>query len=205
MSIRKSFAAALLAAGLFAMPSLGATITTLCPGTAATTDREFTVTTAAPGASCFAFGAGNISGNPNGANPDPLFGFLSTAFGSGHVLIDKDDGLGGVDGLLSSTGNGALSGSWSFLLPTAPAGYLWTNLVVAFKSGTAQLNPDWAAFLLPSGVTSGSWSIANGRQSLSHVNLYGQLAPIPVPAAGFLLAGALGAAAMVRRRRRKTA
>lgn len=37
---------------------------------------------------------------------------------------------------------------------------------------------------------------------LSHYTIAGELAPVPVPAAGFLLMGALGGLAMVRRRRK---
>lgn len=199
MTIRFTAAvsAAFLGGVLAWAPVAGAaTVTTLCPGTTATTDREFTLTTN-PGSTCIAWGAGNISGNPGGANPDPLFAIL----GAGYQLIDKT-GAGGP--ILNFSGVGGLSGTWSFLLPAAPVGYVWTNLVLALKSGVAQLNPDWAAFGLASGVTSGSWSIANGRQSLSHANLYGQLAPsaVPLPAAGLVLAGALGAIGAIRRRKR---
>ena len=193
---RLAFAA--VATVLFSVETASAaTVTTLCPGTAATTDREFSVTTVAPGATCIASGVGNISGNPGGANPDPLFGIL----GAGYQLIDKSDS---GPSILSVTGTGTLSGNWSFLLPAAPAGMMWANLVLAFKSGVAQLNPDWAAFGLAPGVTSGTWSIASGQQSLSHANLYGQLVPsaVPLPAAGFLLVGGLGAMGVLRRRRK---
>jgi hypothetical protein len=198
---------ALVAAGVLAVTAGGAGAATVnCPGTddEEVAYREFSLTTT-PGSTCFAYGSGNISGNSGGGSPDPLYALLGGSFGAGHVLIDKsDDAVSGLkpDALVGALTSG-LSGAWSFLLPDAGAGFAWTNVILAFKSGNGQLDPDWAAFLVPDGVTSGDWAIS-GRQALSHVNLYAQKVPaaIPVPAAGFLLAGALGWLAALRRRRR---
>lgn len=175
-----------------------------CPGTASYSDREFTLDTS-PNATCFAYGTGNVNGNPL---QDPLYALLQGAFGAGHVLIDKsDDGASGLLPTALSATSGSLvsglSGGFSFVLPAAAPGYVWTNIVLALKSGEGRLDPDWAAFLLPSGVTSGTWAIA-GKQALSHVNLYAQMvpAPVPLPAAGGLLAlGLMGMTALSRRRR----
>src|SRR5262245_52748488 len=49
-----------------------------CPGTAATTDREFSLTTT-PDATCLAFGPGNINGN------NDVINLL------GYVTLDKSD------------------------------------------------------------------------------------------------------------------
>lgn len=197
-----AFGGAILAGG----EVRAATVSVSCPGTAAATDREFTIATD-PGSTCFASGTGNISGEDSGANPDPLFALLATGLGPGHILIDKsDDTTSGLfpNGALSGSPSliSGLSGDWSFLLPPGT----WTNVVIAFKSGQNQLDPDWAAFLLPDGVTSGTWSIS-GQNALSHVNLYAQrtTTPIPLPAAGFLLIGALGGLGLVARRRSKPA
>lgn len=156
-----------------------------CPGTASTADREFTITTDPGTAICLAYAPGNINGNNDAINQ------------LGYVTIDKsDDNTNGIaPNALSSSGSltSGLSGDFSF---TAPAGY--TNFVIAFKSGQGQLNPDWAAFSLHNGVTSGDWAIS-GSQALSHVNLYAQV--VPVPAAVWLFgSGLLGLVGVARRK-----
>lgn len=198
MALRSLIAASVL--GLVASVSIvsASTVTTNCPGTVSTADREFTLTTEAPGAACLGWGAGNINGNPNGANPDPLFAIL----GPGTQLIDKS-GPGAA--FLNLTGSGTRAGTFSFLLPAAPVGKIWTNIVLALRSSVAQIDPDWVAFGLQNGVTTGSWTIASGRQPLVGGNLYGRLvdAPpaVPLPAGGLMLIAGLGALAAARRRK----
>lgn len=165
-----------------------------CPGTAIITDREFTLTTD-PGSTCLFYHDGspgsdsNISGNPSN---DP---FLNSTVGADFVLLDKSDGPEGLfSDLLTISGQGSTSGTFSFTLPPIDN---WL-FAIGFKSGNGQLDPDWAVFELPIGVTSGSWSIS-GNQALSHVNLYGtEINVIPVPAAlplaatGLTLFGLMG-------------
>ena len=154
-----------------------------CPGSIITTDREFTLTTDPGTVICLASAPGNISGNNDAINQ------------LGYVTLDKtDDNTSGLFPLLvtATPPTSGLSGTFSF---TAPAGY--ANFVIAFKSGQGILDPDWAAFTLPAGVTSGSWAIS-GAQQLSHINLYAQV--VPVPAAVWLFGSALGLLGVLRRK-----
>jgi len=75
--------------------------------------------------------------------------------------------------------------------------------MIVFKVGSANSPPGFAAFLLADFINavSGEWSVTES-QSLSHVSLYANVAPIPLPAAGFLLIGALGGLGLMRRRRK---
>jgi hypothetical protein len=200
--------AALAGCVLAAVSGLGTganAATVSCPGTAATTDREFSVTTAGlTTATCIASDEGNINGNGDAVN------------GLGYVTIDKSDNTTayvGVDAELTITGTGALSGNFSF---TAPAGYF--NFVLGLKSGEGQLNPDWVAFLLPAGILSGTWAILTGNQSLSHANLYAQACPrgvcgndqdppnpVPLPGAVWLMGTVLAGSAGIRRWRNRKA
>lgn len=140
-------------------------------------DRVFTVDIA--GASCVGFGYGNIEGDSNDF--------------SGYVFLDKwtrggGDSLTGSneEGILTASLTSGTAGSFAFtLLP----GY--TNYVLGFKSGGGPGNTNWAGFLLPNGTDDGNWSFTM-KQALSHMNLYAQVAAVPVPAGVLLLGSALG-------------
>jgi hypothetical protein len=141
---------------LLALPA-GAT-SVYCPGTTQTTDREFgvEVTFANGTATCYEFAPGNVPGD--------------NADFEGWTFIEKD-GLDSTTGALTLTGIGETSGTFGI------APLWWTQfseLMIAFKSGEGQLDPDWAAFTLSPVVLAGNWTI-DGKQSLSHANLYGRL------------------------------
>ena len=152
--------AAVAFAVVFGSSAYAATVS--CPGTLATTDREFGLTTAVA-ATCLTSGSGNINGNSDAINQLVIATFLT---------VDKSDTVDtfvGVDGEITITG-GPNSGHFTLALP---AGY--KNFVLALKSGSGQLDPDWAAFLLAPGTTEGDWTISS--QGFSHAILYAQLSP----------------------------
>ena len=136
-----------------------------CPGIPS--GRVFTLTTSTDSI-CYAYQAGTLDHNLSGNN-DPI----NQLDGGIWTTIDKSDDLtSGVDPFkttLSITGLGTTSGSFGFSDEVWSA---FARVILAFKTGGGPLDPNWVAFDLPSGVTSGDWSIS-GRQGLGHVNLYG--------------------------------
>jgi hypothetical protein len=115
---------------------------------------------------------------------------------TGWVLSDKNDSSDG-NGLiefLTAPINGTKSGDWAI---DTLAGL--THVVITLKAGGG-----FGAFLLDLTVENplaGTWASTKG---LSHASIYynGTPAPIPLPAAGFLMLGALGGLAALRRSRR---
>ena len=141
---------------------------------------------------------GNINGNPKTddfllANP-------------GYVYLDANNTTdGAVNGaIIQPATNGGTSGTWS-LNAALLGGY--TNFALGLKDGN--FNPDWAVFLLGGNWNLGGlWAFVNAQTggTLSHAILYGQVAPVPVPAALVLfLSGLLGLFGLSLRRRRATA
>lgn len=208
-------AAVLALAGWSAAASTVSTVS--CEGT----ERTFYLTTSG-GSICAATdapgGRGTLTGNPSGANPDPLFDllrpglvFLYSTGGDHEGEHEDEDGshhatppLTGEPSLTSG-----LSGSFAFQFSSfvAQAGMEYYDFVLAFKSGGKPGTQSvWAAFLLGDGVHSGTWSIS-GHKGLSHVNLYAHLRstvalppPVPLPASAPLLLAGFGALVWLRRK-----
>jgi hypothetical protein len=191
-------AAALVFLAAFGLISSADAAVIQCPGTPGDDDREFTID-APVGTTCFASGTGNLSGNPNGQNPDPFLVANPTL-----VLLDKTDDTDTHQGIANEitihSGIGGASGTFSVTLPSG-----FTTFYLALKSGTGQLDPDWVVFqLAPGTISNAQWTVSS--QGLSHMNLYAVPAPVPVPGALPLLLAALGALlSFVGWRRRRAA
>jgi hypothetical protein len=164
-----------------------------CPGTPDPGDREFgvEVITASGTATCFASGTGNVGGS------DSDF--------PGYTYLDKDDDEAAVaipEDWFTITGMGTTSGTFTI---SSAIWQTYSSLIILFKSGEGQLDPDWVAFTLTPEVLTGNWSIS-GNQALSHAILYGGGTPtvIPEPASMLLFGtGLIGVAQAARKRLRE--
>jgi hypothetical protein len=142
--------------------------------------------------------SGNNSNQLSLFNPGPMFGITNW-----FNVVDSDN-TNGTTGVLTMSGAGTTSGTWSV---TSFGGYADAILVV--KGGD-----NFAAYLLNTADLSGTWSTAgilNGggqEPDLSHLALYegGPLTPTPIPGALALFASGIGVMGLVgRRRKRKNA
>ena len=177
-SLKGLAAAGFLAAALLSQPAYAVS----CPGSPATTDREFTISA---DASCLDYGTGNIGQAQN----DPFLADNPTYQNLGELTI--------------TSGAGTASGTFTITQALLDS---TDNLALGFKSGEGQFDPDWAVFLLSATVAAGVYTfsidptIAGG---LSHIVIYGN--PVPLPGAlllmGTVLAGGVGYRKLRNRRR----
>ena len=175
---------------------------------------------------CAIGSSNNDTLNPLQVNTDAMFGYTDWMYDAKDNNVDGvDDGTnslslsltggtlaGGADG----AGTGDLGGLWSII---SNAFDLYDDIMIVFKSASAEIiDPNmYVAYLLTDGTTSGAYqspfiNTKNGNLvDISHVSIYYRgdgddgTPPVPLPAAGFLLLGAMGGLGVAGWRRRRKA
>ncbi|HEU0223494.1 MAG TPA: hypothetical protein VFR34_14960 [Paracoccaceae bacterium] len=131
-------------------------------------------------------------------NPSNKITSSTSLFGlTGWILSQKNEDPSAGTGVIKFSKapvNNTLFGLWGI---ADYAGF--TNVLIALKAGNG-----FAAFLLDTNYHYGIWAIT---KKLSNATIYYQGAPkpIPLPAAGLLMVGGIGALALLAARRRKVA
>ena len=194
----------LMAAGALAVVAgaASASTTVQCPDAGTDNLVRYFELSGVTGASCFASGTdANIQGKFGESYPQYVRLAETGQTGFGDVISNIDT----VDA--EDTLQRGFTGTFDF---SAPAGYF--DFIILFKAGflpggpTTNQEVSWAAFSVPGSFNEGLWSIkmADGtlgtQGELSGVSVWAQ---IPLPAAGWLLLGGLGALGFAARRKRK--
>lgn len=133
------------------------------------------------------FDAETLGGDVGG-----LIDFLDNAYADGTGATWEENLLASIAGVTGLT----------FSKDGSPdTNYVSNAFYQLFKIGTT---PNVGVLVNTAGVAQEYWfeQLADGS-GLSHISDYGEVAPIPVPAAGILLITALGGLGVAARRRRK--
>lgn len=193
--------AAALALGFAMAPTASHAVT--CPLDTTDIDRFLKLETS-PASSCL------DSGTEAAANT----AFLANNPGFSLIGVEENgnNGLEGiVEGLVFDIDEGDYGFSGTIDLITTNLAF--DTFALLFKLGQPDTPDSWFAFTVPSGgFTGGDWQVVDASGdpwrrggALSNVRLYGATAPIPLPAAGWLLLTAVGGLGLAARRRRKAA
>ncbi len=163
---------------------------------AATCNDGTYVSTLTPSTACYAYGDGNVNGNPA---QDPI---LNAATMGGNTINFVSAPISGIAflGAAAFVGGGTSTTKTAefSILASMVSGY--DNIVAAVKFGN-----QWASFTV-AGAGDYDFSVTPKQGAgVSHVNIYGTVATanVPLPAGGLLLISALGGAAALRRRAKK--